>query len=114
MDSRVSFDVLDIMGDSKFAWDPNSSDEVEAAKRTFEDLQSKGYRFFVARFGGILKSKEVGSFDKMQKCLIASKPAFLAKEQPKVTQVHQVKTRQVSIIATPAVKGGYPVEEVSV
>lgn len=35
--------VLDRTGDTKLIWDSAQDDEVEAARRTFNDLKAKGY-----------------------------------------------------------------------
>lgn len=35
--------VLDRTGDTKLIWDSAQDDEVEAARRTFDDLKKKGY-----------------------------------------------------------------------
>jgi hypothetical protein len=35
--------VLDRTGDTKLIWDSAQEDEVDAARRTFDDLKKKGY-----------------------------------------------------------------------
>lgn len=35
--------ILDTTGHTRLMWDSNSPDEIENARRTFNDLRSKGY-----------------------------------------------------------------------
>lgn len=35
--------IMDDTGDTKKTWDPSAPDEVEDARRTFDDLKKKGY-----------------------------------------------------------------------
>ena len=35
--------ILDKSGDTKILWDSAQDDEVDAARRTFDDLKKKGY-----------------------------------------------------------------------
>ena len=38
--------VMDPSGDTKVIFDPNNADEVENARKTFEDLKAKGFSAF--------------------------------------------------------------------
>jgi hypothetical protein len=54
--------IMDHTGDTKTLWDPNSPDEVAAARRTFSDMKAKGYiAYRVAETGK--KAEIMGVFD---------------------------------------------------
>ena len=54
--------ILDDFGDTKMVWDPGNPDEVENARRTFNDLRSKGYQAYtVKKRGG--QGEIIGEFD---------------------------------------------------
>ena len=54
--------VMDVSGDSKTIWDPENSDEVENAKRTFDGLKRKGYTAYRVRDDG-KKAEIMREFD---------------------------------------------------
>ena len=49
-------------GDSRIIWDPDNSDEVDAARDTFDKLTKKGYQAYAVRRGGE-KGERVRKFD---------------------------------------------------
>ncbi len=59
---RGELRVLDATGDTKLIWNPNNTDEVENAKRTFNDLRSKGYLAYKVTEGGA-KGEVIREFD---------------------------------------------------
>jgi hypothetical protein len=60
---------MDGSGDTKIIWDPEKREEVESAKKTFDDLLSKKYAAFTVKKGGE-KHKRVYKFDKWDEKLI--------------------------------------------
>lgn len=66
---RGEMSVLDQSGDFKIIWDADKPDEVEQARKTFEDLRKKGYApFKVNRQGN--QGEQVRTFDPEQQTLI--------------------------------------------
>jgi hypothetical protein len=49
-------------GDVRVIWDPDRPDEIETARRTFDDLIGKGYQAYAVRRGGE-KGERVRKFD---------------------------------------------------
>jgi hypothetical protein len=45
-EGRGAMAALDLTGDTKTMWDPNSADEVAEAKAQFDRLRAKGYSAF--------------------------------------------------------------------
>ena len=45
-DGKGEIAVMDGTGDTKVMWDPTNPDEVENARRTFNDLKKKGFDAF--------------------------------------------------------------------
>ncbi len=60
-------------GDTKVIWDPDNKPEVDNARRTFDDLRSKGYLAFSVERDGA-KGQQINSFDKDAAKLIMSPP----------------------------------------
>ncbi|TAK84156.1 MAG: hypothetical protein EPO20_15850 [Betaproteobacteria bacterium] len=59
MGAMNEFKVLDPNGHTRTTWDANSPEEVETARRIFDDLMQRGYRAFrmsEAGRGGAQKS----------------------------------------------------------
>ena len=57
MGAMNEFKVLDPNGHTRTAWDTANADEVETARRVFDDLMSRGYRAFKMGAGeGVPKS----------------------------------------------------------
>lgn len=54
--------VMDRTGDSKSIWDPNNRDEVDQARKTFNDLKAKGYTAYHVRDDG-KKAEIMRDFD---------------------------------------------------
>ena len=54
--------TLDSTGDSKLCWDPEKTDEVDAAKEMFKSLKKKGYQAYSVKKGGE-KNKKIDDFD---------------------------------------------------
>ena len=46
MGAMNEFKVLDPNGHTRTAWDTSSPEEVEAARRIYDDLVKRGYRAF--------------------------------------------------------------------
>jgi hypothetical protein len=44
--------IMCSQGDTKLIWDSNRKEEVDNAKRTFDDLTKKKYRAFAVKKGG--------------------------------------------------------------
>ena len=53
---------LNETGDTKMVWDPENSDEVDAAKDQFNKLKKKGFTAYSVKKGGE-KNKPIDSFD---------------------------------------------------
>lgn len=64
---------LDKTGDTKIIWNPNNTDEVANAKRTFDDLRKKGYVAFSVEKNGD-KGTEISTFDPNAEKLILCPP----------------------------------------
>jgi len=61
-------------GDQRVMWDRNNQDEVDAARRTFDDLISKGYSGFVAEGKQGDQGKRLRRFDPDAERIILIKP----------------------------------------
>jgi len=56
-------------GDTKLIWDASNADEIETARRTFDDLKAKGFAAFsVKKDGG--KGEQINKFDAQAEKLI--------------------------------------------
>lgn len=63
--------TLDRTGDTKLMWDPKNSDEVDAAKATFDKLRKKGYLAYSVEKNGD-KGTVLSEFDpKAEKIILA-------------------------------------------
>lgn len=62
-----------LVGDTKIIWDPSKQDEMDSAKRTFEDLTSKGYKAFQVKDDGE-PGEQVNEFPKSEAKLILVPP----------------------------------------
>jgi hypothetical protein len=49
-------------GDMKVEWDPKSDIEVEAARKTFDEMKGKGFTFFKMKTGG-RKGEQIRFFE---------------------------------------------------
>jgi len=58
MGAMNEFKVLDPSGHSSSAWDPENSEELERARRTYEALLRRGYRAFGIEKGGEGRAQE--------------------------------------------------------
>jgi hypothetical protein len=54
--------TLNETGDTKVIWDPDNSDEVNAAKAQFETLKKKKFTAYSVKKGGE-KNKQISEFD---------------------------------------------------
>jgi hypothetical protein len=72
-DGRHAFAVMDGTGDTKTIWDPNSPDEVEHARQTFDSFKAKGYVAYRVQEKGD-KGEVMRAFDPQAKCMILAKP----------------------------------------
>lgn len=63
--------ALDQTGDTKTTWDPNVVAEVEEARRTFNNLKSKGYAAHKVEGDGS-KGEVIRDFDPTAKAIIMS------------------------------------------
>lgn len=50
-------------GDVKKIWDPENEDEVEDARRSFNDLKAKGYAAFEVGITGKKTTRQIREFD---------------------------------------------------
>lgn len=57
-------------GDMKMVWDPNNRDEVEAARKQFDDLTKKGFLAYKVEGKEGRKGEQIRSFDKTAERLI--------------------------------------------
>ncbi len=65
--------VMGRQGDTKIIWSPDNKPEVEAAKKTFDDLRAKGYLAFAVEADGS-KGKQIFSFEPHAAKIILSPP----------------------------------------
>lgn len=66
--------VMGREGDTKVVWDADSPDEVENAKRTFDDLRKKGYWAYEVETDG--KGNLITKFDpEIEKMILAPQMA---------------------------------------
>jgi hypothetical protein len=54
--------VLDRTGDTKLVWDSAQEDEIDAARKMFDDLKKKGYAAFSVKKNGD-KGEVIKKFD---------------------------------------------------
>ena len=64
---------LDATGDTKLIWNPNNTDEVESAKRTFNDLRKKGFLAYKVNADGS-KGEVLTEFDVNAEKIILAPP----------------------------------------
>lgn len=65
--------IMGRQGDTKMTWTPDNKPEVDAARKTFDDLRGKGYlAFSVEADGG--KGKQIFSFEPHAAKIILSPP----------------------------------------
>ena len=92
-------------GDIKYAWDPKSPDEVEAAQKHFEDLKSKGFLIFKMKRWS--KDEPVEVFNPKDKRLLFVAPE--PDEQADSTDgelVNEPDGEPARYVAVPAMAGG--------
>ena len=65
--------VMDERGDLKVIWDKHNPDEVQAARRQFDELKKKGYMAFSVDKSGE-KGKKIEEFDEDAEKLILTPP----------------------------------------
>lgn len=65
--------VMDRTGDTKMIWNPNNTDEVEAAQATFDRLKKKGYLAYKVTAGGE-KGEVITRFDASAEKIIMAPP----------------------------------------
>lgn len=65
--------VMDRQGDTKLMWDRKNTDEVAAARRTFEDLKKKGFSAYAVKGSGD-KGVALTRFDAAEERIIMSPP----------------------------------------
>lgn len=63
VESLMLFEITDASGDTKIMWDSRNPDEVEHAKKTFEDLTAKGFTAFKVNEKTHEKDEMVRTFD---------------------------------------------------
>lgn len=64
--------IMDPTGDTKIEWDPDNSDEVKAARSTFDALKKKRFMAYAVRDGG--KGEVVSSFNPQERQYILAPP----------------------------------------
>lgn len=60
---RGEMSVMGVEGDTKLMWSRDNPDEVENARRTFNDLKAKGYAVFLTRIKRDEPGQQVDKFD---------------------------------------------------
>lgn len=65
--------VMDATGDTKLIWDRKNKDEVQSAKRTFDELKAKGYIAYSVKKDGSA-GEVLSDFDKKAEKLIMVPP----------------------------------------
>ncbi|MBI4060138.1 MAG: hypothetical protein HY403_01780 [Elusimicrobia bacterium] len=60
-------------GDARISWDKSKPDEVEAARKVFDDLRGKGYLGFTVTMDGD-KGEQVTEFDQDAEKIILAPP----------------------------------------
>jgi hypothetical protein len=65
--------VMGVFGDQKIGWDSDVPNEVEAARKTFNELTKKGYFAFAIR-GENKKGEQIKEFDPQAERLIMAPP----------------------------------------
>lgn len=66
--------TLDRTGDQRVMWDRNNADEVDAARRTFDDLKAKGYLAYKATGKTGEQGELIRKFDPDAERIILVKP----------------------------------------
>jgi len=66
--------IMGRQGDTKIIWDSMRPDEVENARRTFDDLRKKGYLAFAVRGREGEKGEQITTFDPNAERLIMAPP----------------------------------------
>jgi predicted double-glycine peptidase len=64
-ENKAAMAVMGIEGDTKYIWDPDSPEEVEAAREHFNAMRAKGFMVFKLR--AWVKTKEVQTFNPRDK-----------------------------------------------
>lgn len=74
----VSMSVMQVMspqaGDTKVIWDPANTDEIASARRTFDELRTKGFTAYSVTEGG--KTDAILTTFDPAAARIIMKPAF--------------------------------------
>lgn len=70
---KHSMSVMGEEGDTKIEWDPTKKDEVEQAKKTFQELTKKGYLAFRLCEEGN-RGEQLDKFDKEAERIILVTP----------------------------------------
>lgn len=69
--------ILDVTGDTKLKWDPNIPEEVEAARKMFNEMtKTKRYLAFSVNKKDAGKGEQIREFDPSIKAMILS-PALV-------------------------------------
>jgi len=66
--------IMGRQGDTKIIWDANRREEVDAARKTFDDLRAKGYLAFEVTGEKGEKGRQVFAFDPNAERLILAPP----------------------------------------
>ena len=72
--TRGEMIVMDYTGDTKVIWDASKPDEVENARRTFNDLKKKGYLAYSVKGEKGDPDKQLFSFEPALERIIMSAP----------------------------------------
>lgn len=67
-------EVMDPTGDTKIIWDAANEDEVENARRTFDDLKKKGFIAYSVKGKNGKKGEIIREFDPDAERLIMAPP----------------------------------------
>lgn len=92
--------VMGSEGDIKYTWDPKKPEEVEVARKHFDDLKAKGFLIFKMKRWS--RKEQIADFDPK-----AGRLMFQAPEQPDGEVVNEIDPEQADrYVAVPAMAGG--------
>lgn len=73
-DGKSVIEIMDPTGDTKLIWDASSDDEVDNARRTFDDLKGKGFIAYSVKGKRGEKGEVLQAFDPDAERIIMAPP----------------------------------------
>lgn len=73
-EGKSVIEIMDPTGDTKLIWDSSNPDEVENAKRTFDDLKEKGFIAYSVQGRKGEKGEVLQAFDETAERIIMAPP----------------------------------------